>query len=240
MAFVAVVGAGVARQFRPTFLASRWFGILSVIPVFTLLMTLAAWVFYLRPVARIIDTGRVDRLAVFDAFAEAAGDSWQPPGLVAGGRISVGLYLVILLALAYLAEKYALAWWRVRWPVPLAPVAMLASLTWIVIAGEGAQRDAVASHDWRIVAERHTFLQTLDACAAIGDGWTLPRPSELQLYISTRPDGIREWTDAAWTSTVAERGARAPSSWSLRRGSPASSAVLPPVSGCRPKPSTAA
>jgi hypothetical protein len=94
----------------------------------------------------------------------------------------------------------------VRWPLPLAPIAMLASLVWIISTGEQAQRDFVASREWRPVSEAQTFPEALGACSTLGSGWTLPRASELQLYLSTRPNAVQRWTGVAWTGTAAEDG----------------------------------
>src|SRR5262245_40544600 len=122
---VASVGAGIVRQFRPELLSSRWLKSVAVIPAIGLLVTLPVWIFHLYPIAAIRGAARVDRLAVFTGLAEPAGNGWRPLGLVIGDRMSIGLYLAILLGVAYLAEKYCLAWLRVRWPVPLVPIAMV-------------------------------------------------------------------------------------------------------------------
>ena len=95
---------------------------------------------------------------------------------------------------------------RVRWPVPLVPLAMVASLVWVIAVGERTQREFVASRTWRPVAEAQTFLQALQACEDLGPGWTLPRPAELRAYLGTHPDAIRTWKGVAWTNTTAERG----------------------------------
>src|SRR5262249_3901847 len=155
--------------------------LVAAIPLIAVLLTLVVWIFYLYPLAAIRGTARVDRLEVFSHLSAPVDSSWRLPGLVAGGRVSIGLYLAVLLALAYLSEKYFMAWPRVRWPVPLVPVAMAASLVWVIATGERAQREFVAVREWRAVAPAQAFPQALEACTAVGPGWTLPRPSELKL-----------------------------------------------------------
>jgi hypothetical protein len=206
LGFVVVIGAGIARQFRLSWLSSRWFGLVVPIPAMGLLMAVTVWAFLLRPIAAIRGTARVDRFEVFWRLAEDAGTYWHPPGLVEGGAVSFGLVLALLLGIAYLAEKYSLAWLHVQWPVPLTPIALVAWLGWIVTTGEQAQREFVNLREWRAVAESQTYPQALEACEALGPGWTLPRPSELQLFLGTRPDGILGPRGIAWTNTVAERG----------------------------------
>jgi hypothetical protein len=204
--FVVVIGVGIARQFRPSWLSSRWFGLVVPIPLMGLLIAVTVWAFHLRPIAAIRDTARVDRFEVFLRLAQDAGTTWHPPVLVEGEAVSYGLVLALLLGIAYLAEKYGLAWLHVRWPVPLTPIALVVWLGWIVTTGEQVQREFVNRREWRAVAEAHTYPQALEACEALGPGWTLPRPSELQLYLGTRPEAILGWQGIAWTNTTAERG----------------------------------
>lgn len=204
--FVVVIGAGIARQFRPSWLSSRWFGLLVPIPMLALLIAVSVWAFALWPMAAVRDTARVDRFEVFLRLAEDAGTYWRPPLFVEGDAVSYGFVLALLLGIAYLAEKYSLAWLRVRWPVPLTPIALVAWLGWIVTTGEQAQREFVNLREWRAVAESQIYPQALEACEALGPGWTLPRPSELQLYLGTGPDAVSGWRGIAWTNTAAERG----------------------------------
>jgi hypothetical protein len=204
LGLVAAIGAGIARQFHPSWLSSRWFGLVVPIPALGLLVAVAVWAMLLQPIAIIRGTARVDRFEVFARLAEDAGSYWHPPGLVDGGAVSYGLVLALLLGLAYLAEKYALGWLHVRWPVPLTPIALVAWLVWIVATGERVQREFVDLREWRAVAESQTYPQALQACEALGPGWTLPRPSELQLYLGTQPEATRSWQGIAWTNTVAE------------------------------------
>ena len=137
---------------------------------------------------------------------DAAESAWRLQGLVSGERMSIGLYLGVIVALAYLSEKYLLGWLRVRWPVPLVPIAMVASLAWVVAVGERKQREFVASRTWHPVAEAQTFPQALLACDALGPDWMLPRPAEARAYLATRPEAIRSWQGVMWTNTTAERG----------------------------------
>src|SRR5262245_6538330 len=204
--FVVVVGAGIARQFRPSWLSSRWFGLVVPIPAMGLLIAVSVWAFLLWPIAAIRGTARVDRFEVFLRLAESAGTYWHPPFFVEGDGVSYGFVLTLLLGMAYLAEKYSLAWLHVRWPVPLTPIALVVWLGWIVTTGEEVQREFVNRREWRAVAESQTYPQALAACEVLGPGWTLPRPSELQLYLGTRPEGILGWRGIVWTNTAAERG----------------------------------
>src|ERR1700730_7382373 len=164
LGFVVVIGAGIARQFRLSWLSSRWFGLVVPIPAMGLLMAVTVWAFLLRPIAAIRGTARVDRFEVFWRLAEDAGTYWHPPGLVEGGAVSFGLVLALLLGIAYLAEKYSLAWLHVRWPVPLTPIALVAWLGWIVTTGEQAQREFVNLREWRAVAESQTYPQAVQEC----------------------------------------------------------------------------
>ena len=206
ISLVAAIGAGITRQFRPEMASSRWLMSVAAIPAIALLITLFVWGLHVLPLAAIRHTARVDRFEVFERFVKPAGGGWRPLGLAASEGISVGLYLGVLLAVAYLAEKYCLAWLRRRWPVPLVPIAMVASLAWVIATGERVQREFVATRAWQTVGQAQTYPESLEACAAIGSGWTLPRPSELQLYLSTQPDAVRNWTGVAWTNTAAESG----------------------------------
>src|SRR5262245_28884768 len=49
--FVVVIAAGIARQFRPSWLSSRWFGLVVPIPAMGLLIAVSVWAFLLRPIA---------------------------------------------------------------------------------------------------------------------------------------------------------------------------------------------
>src|ERR1700730_10771372 len=65
LAFVVVIGAGIARHFRLPWLSSQWLGLVVPIPAMGLLMAVTVWAFLLRPIAAIRWTARVDRFAVF-------------------------------------------------------------------------------------------------------------------------------------------------------------------------------
>src|SRR5262245_41772878 len=101
ISFVVVIGAGIARQFRPSWLSSRWFGLVVPIPLMGLLTAVSVWAFLLRPVAPIRDTARVDRFEVFSRLAGDAGTYWHPPVFVEGEAVSYGLVLALLLGIAY-------------------------------------------------------------------------------------------------------------------------------------------
>src|SRR5262249_42872598 len=99
---VLAIGAGIARQFRPAILSSRWWVALAAIPSLSLLIALLVWVFYLYPIAAIRNAARVDRLEVFKQLTEAAGSLWRPLGLMGNDRLSIGLFFAVLIAIAYL------------------------------------------------------------------------------------------------------------------------------------------
>jgi len=67
----------------------------------------------------IVRTAHLDRLEVFDQLAEPAESSWRLAGLMSDDRMSIGLYPSVLVAVAYLIEKYLLAWFRM--PFALVP-----------------------------------------------------------------------------------------------------------------------
>ena len=203
---VVAIAAGIARQFRGGPGSSRRRPLVAAIPALALLIAIAAWALQVLPLASIRQAARVDRIEVFNQLAEPAGNMWRPLGLVVGDDLSLGLYLGIIAVIAYLSEKYFMAWLRVPWPMPLAPIAMVASLVWVIITGEQVQREFVASREWRPVAEAQTYPEALGACSTLGSGWTLPRPSELQLYLSTLPEPVRTLKGVAWTNTAAENG----------------------------------
>jgi len=203
---VASIAVGIARQFYEPIFFSRWLMILAVIPLTGVVLTSIAWYWYVRPIYAIRDTARLDRFEIFDQLSKAASDNWWPIGLVGNDRLSIGLSLCMLIALAYLSEKYFMAWLRVRWPIPLVPIAMAASLVWISHEGERVMRTFVESQTWRAVAATHTFPEALAACEAIGPGWTLPRPAELRAFLSTEPESVSSWHGAVWTNTAMGAG----------------------------------
>ena len=91
-----------------------------------------------------------DRLTVFDALAATVDD--EGIDLLGTGKYaagSLGRFLIILLGAAYLAEKYLLQAWRVRWPVPILPLVALGWVGWIVHDGERQNRDFVTAREWR-------------------------------------------------------------------------------------------
>lgn len=148
-----------------------------------------------------------DRLTVFDALAETVDDEGfdlAGTGNYAGG--SLGRFLIILLGAAYLAEKYLLQAWRVRWPVPLLPLAAIGVLGWIIHDGERQNREFVAAREWRAVAPQVPWIEGMAACEALGQDWRLPQREELTRYLATYPPEVQSWTGAAWTSTSADGG----------------------------------
>jgi hypothetical protein len=112
----------------------------------------------------------------------------------------------VLVLATYLAEKYLLRWWNLRWPVSLLALAIALLPAWLAHHGEHEQREWVAAQQWNAVAERKTWLDALAACNALGPEWRLPRKLELALYIAQAPEAIRGWHGAAWTSIESEMG----------------------------------
>jgi hypothetical protein len=207
-AFFAAVGSAIAADlagWRPR----RWLAALAT-PVLLVALAGATYesVRLAREVAARPPGPLADRLTVFVSLTQEAGrDSMDLLGLGAYQAGSIGAYLVILAAAGYLAEKYLLWWWRVRWPVPLLLLAAPLVLVIAVVHGERGQRAYVAAQEWRPAAERQPWLEALHACEALGPDWRLPRRTELTLYVAARPPTIEAWHGAVWTSATADRGA---------------------------------
>ena len=206
-AFFAVIGAGIWRELakreRP-----RWAAMLGT-PVLLIALIgigLIWWYTVYMIVAR--PPGFInDRLSMFDALAgtvDSTGVDLFGTKNYAGE--STGRFLIILLGAAYLAEKYLLQLWRVRWPVPILPLVAVGWVGWIVNDGERRLRDFVAQYEWRPVAPQVPWLDAAVACESLGDTWRLPRREELARYLATYPPEVQAWQGAAWTNTIADGG----------------------------------
>ncbi len=206
-AFFAVIGAGIWRELakreRP-----RWAAMLGT-PVLLIALIgigLIWWYTVYMIVAR--PPGFInDRLSMFDALAgtvDSTGVDLFGTKNYAGE--STGRFLIILLGAAYLAEKYLLQLWRVRWPVPILPLVAVGWVGWIVNDGERRLRDFVAQYQWRPVAPQVPWLDAAVACESLGDTWRLPRREELARYLATYPPEVQAWQGAAWTNTIADGG----------------------------------
>ena len=191
------VGYAIVRDLRGPWKPSWVSGLLLVLPFLaglTLLGYLAVIELrdaFFRPAFQL-----ADRLVIFDRLAEAHG-----PGQ------SLGAYLAVLVLGAYLIEKYMLRWFNVRHHVVgLVGLAFIAYPVYLAWNGERAQREALAAQQWHAVAEKKTWLESLDACKVLGPGWRLPRKLELTLYAASAPEAIRGWKGVAWTSIASELG----------------------------------
>ena len=206
-AYFAVVGAGIWKELTRREMTRR----LAVLTTPVLVVALigigvaASWSIYeiaAKPPGFIND-----RLTMFDALAETVDDEGIDllgTGKYAGG--SLGRFLIILLGAAYLAEKYLLQAWSVRWPVPILALVALGWIGWIVHDGERRNRDFVTAREWRPVAEQLPWLEAVSACENLGADWRLPRREELARYLASYPPEIAAWKGAAWTSTSADGG----------------------------------
>lgn len=198
-AFVVAVGYAIAREIRGPWRPRWWVALLATLPLLAAL-GVAGFMAYrdfaeaLRPQAMVLP----DRLVVFDRLAEQR-----------SGSESIGARLAWLALAAYLAEKYLLRWWNLRWPVSIAALAIIAWPAWIAVRGEGAQDTWVAAQQWKAAAEKATWLQGVSGCRALGAGWRLPRRNELALYLANTPEPYRKWSGNAWTMTATELGANA-------------------------------
>jgi hypothetical protein len=194
--FVAAVAYAIVMDVRGNWRPPRLAAALLT-PAFLLSLALIAWeaTRELQEALAVPAMQLTDRLAVFDRLAEA-----HAPGQ------SLGAYIALLCLAAYLAEKYLLRWWNLRWPISLAALAIAAWPAWLALRGEADQRAWVAAQQWRAVAENTTWLEALAACQALGPEWRLPRRFELSLYLATAPEALRGWRGSAWTPTQSELG----------------------------------
>ncbi len=198
-AAIAAVGFAIVMDVRGTWRPSRWLAALMT-PLFLAVLALVAFELAgeIRPALDAPAMQLSDRLVVFDRLAVA-----RTPGQ------SLGAFLAVLVLATYLAEKYLLRWWNLRWPVSLLGLAIALLPAWLAHHGEHEQREWVAAQQWHPVAERKTWLDALSACSALGPEWRLPRKLELALYVAESPEAIRSWHGAAWTLVESEMGRNA-------------------------------
>jgi hypothetical protein len=207
-AFFAIIGAGILRELIDRREKPRW---LAAITTPVLLMALTGigliWITTIQDIVTQPPGFINDRLTMFDKLAmktDAGYAEFLGTANYAGG--STGRYLIILLAAAYLAEKYLVSGWRFRWPVPLLPLLAIGWVAWSVRDGEQRLRAYTAAQEWRPIAPQMPWLDAVAACEGLGEGWRLPRREELTRYLSTSPAAIQAWAGAAWTATSADGG----------------------------------
>ncbi len=198
-AFVVAVGYAIAREIRGPWRPRWWVALLATLPLLAAL-AVAGLIAY-RHFGDALRSGAMvlpDRLVVFDRLAAQRSDSE-----------SIGSQLAWLALAAYLAEKYLLRWWNLRWPVSIAAIAIVAWPAWIALRGEQGQDAWVAAQQWKTFAEKATWLHAVSDCHALGTGWRLARRNELALYVANTPEPLRKWSGNAWTNTATELGANA-------------------------------
>src|SRR5215813_2856081 len=122
-AYFGLIGWAVVREIRGRRDANRW---VAVPATFVLLAGLAAigavWIASAREIIDGPPGFLLDRLTLFDGLAQNFSSHGGLFGTKAYFGGSIGSSLIVLLGAVYLTEKYLLAWWRVRWPVPLLPI----------------------------------------------------------------------------------------------------------------------
>ena len=206
-AFFVAVGAGIWRDLagreRP-----RWAAVLST-PVLLIACAATAFVWYLIVRVVVADPPGMmhDRLTLFDALAR----NWQGSDVEMLGALSYvtgsfGGFLIVLLGVLYLAEKYLVQSWRLRWPIPIAPLVAVGWIGWIVYDGEQRQRQYVSAQQWQVAGQALSWLDAVGACETLGDRWRLPRREELARFLASHPPDIQSWQGMAWTSQSARDG----------------------------------
>jgi hypothetical protein len=194
LAFVVAVGYAIARELRGGWKPSRALAIAASLPLLVC-VALAAWKVH-HDLARIFAVIALpDRAVVFDALAypDAMGES-------TAARLA---WIVVAI---YLGEKYLLRWWNVWWPVSIIALAALAWPIVVALHGESRQKDWVAAQQWRVIGDEKTWLQSLQACNALGPGWRLARPQELPLFVASEPEALHGTRGKLWTAATSELG----------------------------------
>lgn len=208
--YFLTIGSAIVREIMGKRDAKRWLAVVATLAILPMLAgTAFAWIHMAQSVVNGPLGFIIDRLTLFDGLAAKArgyGGLFGTADFFSG---SIGNTLVLLLGMLYLSEKYLLAWWRVRWPVPLLPLLAVGWLAWSVYDGEERLRAYVAAQQWRPVAAEQTWLAALDACGPLGAGWRLPRREELARYLSTEPAAVSDWKSAAWTASALDGEGRA-------------------------------
>lgn len=191
LCFIAVAACSIAREFRGPRRASPE-------------VAAGASLVLLAGLGVAIYLARAELLAVFHGVPLVMADRLSVAQRLAGTHgdgHSFASNLVALALAAYLAEKYILRWWNLRWPISLVAIGILAYPAWIAWDGERRQAQWIGAQQWKPVAERMQWPQAVEACRALGDGWRLPRSFELAIYLASGPEPVRQWQGAAWTST---------------------------------------
>ena len=207
LSYFVAVGAGIwkdlAGRERP-----RWAAVLTT-PVLLIALAGTAFVWFVIVRGVLADPPGMmhDRLTLFDALAR----NWPGSDVEMLGALnyvtgSIGGFLIVMLAVLYLAEKYLVQSWRVRWPIPIAPLVAIGWIGWIAYDGEQRQRQYVAAQQWEVVGAQLPWLDAVDACVHLGQGWRLPRREELARFIASHPPDIQSWEGWAWTSQSARGG----------------------------------
>lgn len=149
---IALVGAGIIREFtgrraRSLTAAATSVALGCALAGVALLFVTTAW-----PILDGRGSDLLDRITAFDLLAERPHRA-ELSGLAGYRQGSVAGHLAALLGAGYLAEKYLVQAWRVRWPVPVLGIAAVAWIVTAVLGGEQAQREWVAGQQWHPLAE---------------------------------------------------------------------------------------
>src|SRR5688572_904039 len=200
LAFMAAVAYAISRDLLGAeWLPRRWVAFVATLPLLGVIATAAFLAAYeVRDALHKPALAFADRLLVFDRLAEA-----HEPGQ------SLGAFLCFLAVAAYLGEKYLLRWWRLRWPLSIVALGILAWPAWHAIKGERVQRERLAAQEWKPIAPKKTWLEAVSACEALGSEWRLPRSPELSAYFASAPEAVRDWKGVAWTNTMSDAGRNA-------------------------------
>jgi hypothetical protein len=206
-ALFLAVGLGIVRTVRTPRVPPR--AVATVTATLVLVMALLAIAVAFVHAMHVVTVPRdalIDRLTLFDALTRKAAPLDALPEARHWLDGSIGAFVVLLLGAAYLAEKYLLAWWSVRWPVPLLPLLALGVVVSIAAAGEQREREVAAAQRWHPVANAVSWIDAVAACEQLGPGWRLPRREELALHLALDPVPAGA-SGAAWTSSVAGHAA---------------------------------
>ncbi len=206
-AYFAVIGAGIWKELTRREVTRRLTRLTTPVLLVALLGIGLTGAYSIYEIAAKPPGFITDRLTVFDALAHTVDD--EGIDLIGTRKYageSLGRFLIILLGAAYLAEKYLLQHWRVRWPVPMLPIVAIGAAAWMIRDGEQKNREFVAAHEWRALPAPLPWLDAVAACETLGSDWRLPQREQLARYLATAPAEIQAWTGAVWTSTSADGG----------------------------------
>ena len=204
--FFAGIAALIYRELSGRSKEKNWATRLSsLIFVVALLGIGAVWIYGAAKVLYGPPGFLIDRLLAFDGFTENTSDFFDLFGTRAYLSGSIGRYLILLLGAAYLAEKYLLAGWGVRWPIPVLPIAAVTWVAFTIYSDETRLKAWVEAQQWRPVNEKLSWLDAVGACEKAGDGWRLPHREELARYLSMQTPST-DRNAYAWTSTMTDGG----------------------------------